>query len=165
MTAVYAEYLERVAQHARPQGMLFEFERADVAELDAWLRPETAAVCLGLVTLGEALDDYYNAATADDPLAAAVINEVALAWIVDLAQQVREKAKAGIGDRPLKVGPSYRPGVGRWPLAGVQDVLFAKLPTAEIGVRLDGHKIMWPNKSTSLIIPLRQISAVLGKLK
>lgn len=158
MEKAYSVNLDVVAQHARPQAMVQEFARADVAGLEAWLRPETAGVCLGLVTLGKELDDEINRISADDILASAILNEVALAWIVELAKQVRQKAAEWIGDRPLKVGPSYRPGVGRWPLAEVQDVLFAKLNTAEIGVSIDEHKIMWPNKSTSLIVPLRQIS-------
>lgn len=155
MTRTYTENLAVVAQHARPQAMVQEFDRAEVAGLEAWLRPETEKVCLGLVTLGQDLDDEINRISADDVLASSVLNEVALAWIVGLAKQVRAKAAEGIGDRALKVGPGYRPGVGRWPLAEVQDVLFAKLNTAEIGVSLDDHKIMWPNKSTSLIVPLR----------
>lgn len=157
MTKTYTENLAVVARYARPQAMVLEFDRADVAELDEWLRPETEAVCLGLVTLGQELDDYFNTFAADDVLAGAVMNEVALAWIVGLAKQVREKAREGIGDRPLKVGPGYRPGVGRWPLE-VQDVLFEKLPTAELRVALDEYKIMKPSKSTSLIIPLRSNS-------
>jgi len=157
MTQVYSENLDVVAKYARPQAMVEEFGQAEVAGLEAWLNAETAAVCLGLVTLGEELDEHINKMSAEDVLAGAVLTEVALAWIVDLARQVREKAAEGIGDRLLKVGPGYRPGVGRWPLAEAQDVLFAKLNTAEIGVRLDEHKIMWPNKSTSLIIPLRRV--------
>lgn len=155
MTKAYSENLEVVAQFARPQAMVEEFDRGALAGLDEWFRPETEKVCLGLVTLGGELDNEINRISADDVLASAILNEVALAWIVELAKQVRNKAADGIGDRPLKVGPGYRPGVGRWPLAQVQDVLFAKLNTAEIGVSLDEHKIMWPNKSTSLIVPLR----------
>ena len=132
MTKTYTENLAFVAQYARPRAMVFEFDRADIAELEEWLQPETAAVCLGLVTLGQELDDQIDQITAEDVLAAAVLNEVALAWVADLATQVREKAREGIGGRPLKVGPGYRPGVGRWPLADVQDLLFAKLPTADM---------------------------------
>ena len=159
MTKTYTENLAVVAKYAKPQAMMLEFDRADVAELEEWLRPETVSVCLGLVTLGQELDEQVNKISAEDVLAGAVLNEVALAWIVALARQVREKAREGIGERPLKVGPGYRPGVGRWPLAEVQDVLFNKLPTADIGVTLDEYKIMKPSKSTSLVIPLRLVKS------
>ena len=100
------------------------------------------------------MDERVDAISAEDVAAGAVLTEVALAWIVELAKQVRAKAVEGIGDRALKVGPAYRPGVGRWPLE-TQDVLFAKLDSGQIGVSLDEFKLMRPNKSTSLIIPLR----------
>ncbi|MFT5194032.1 MAG: hypothetical protein ACI85U_001038 [Candidatus Promineifilaceae bacterium] len=157
MTKIYTDMLAVMLEHARPQAMFQEFDRADVAELEEWLNPETAAVCLGLVTLGPGLDKQTEALSADDVLAGAVVTEVALAWIGQLAKQVRTKANERIGDRPLKVGPGYRPGIGRWPLAQVQDLLFQKLDTAAIGVSLDEYKLMTPNKSTSLIIPLRHV--------
>lgn len=156
MTQIYEQNLAVVAEHARPQAMVQEFARADVAGLEEWLDDKTEAVCLGLVTLGTELDTQIDAISADDVAAGAVLTEVALAWIVELAKQVRAKAAEGIGERPLKVGPGYRPGVGRWPL-DVQDVLFEKLDAAEIGVSLDEYKLMRPNKSTSLIIPLRSV--------
>lgn len=158
MTKIYGEMLAVVAEHARPKGMVQEFTRADVADLEPWLNAETEAVCLGLVTLGAELDEHLDAMSAEDVVAGAVLTEVALAWIVDLARQARAKAAEEIGDRPLKVGPGYRPGVGRWPLMEAQDLLFEKLDTAAIGVSLDEYKLMRPNKSTSLIIPLRSIN-------
>ena len=109
------------------------------------------------MTLGAELDEQIEALSAEDVAAGAVVTEVSLAWIVDIAKQVREKAADGIGERPLKIGPGYRPGVGRWPLMEAQDVLFDKLDTAAIGVSLDEYKLMRPNKSTSLIIPLRSV--------
>ena len=154
MARVYEQNIAVVAEWAEPKAMVSEFAREEVAGLEAWLRPETVSVCLGLVTLGARLDEVIGARSAEDVVAGAILTEVSLAWIVALAKQVRAKAGEQIGDRSLKVGPAYRPGVGRWPLE-VQDVLFDKLDTAEIGVSLDEYKIMSPDKSTSLIIPLK----------
>lgn len=158
MTKIYTDMLAVVAEHARPQAILEEFTRAELSKLAEWLKPETEAACLAIITLGPELDTQIDQITADDIAAGAVATEVSLAWITTIAQEVRQTAKQGIGDRPLKVGPAYRPGIGRWPLTEAQDVVFSKLDAAAIGVTINEFKLMTPNKSTSLIIPLRKKS-------
>ncbi len=155
MTGVYSDMLTLVQTEAQPKVLLEEFPKADLGLIAPLLKEEHVRAGLAIITLGASLDTAIDG-LGDDIVGQAVIVEVALAWITSIAQQTREVLQEQVADRNLKVGPGYRPGVGKWPLEA-QDVLFELLPTEDIGVTLNEFKLMTPHKSTSLIIPLRPI--------
>lgn len=152
MMPLYDNMLTAVSAQAQPQAL---FERFAFHELDAlhpWAADQTDGFVLGLVTLGEAIDQQAAEIAADDLVAASIMEEITLAMIVGLANDMRSRVQEQLGEA-LKVGPAYRPGIGRWPIE-LQSLMFKKLPAAEIGVALNEFMVMIPGRSTSLIIPL-----------
>jgi hypothetical protein len=89
----------------------------------------------------------------EDTVAQYVLNEVAIEWLRSLVMQLHQALRREMAARGRKAGPTYRPGVGRWPLE-TQRVVFAHLAAETIGVTLDEHLMMLPILSNSLIIPV-----------
>lgn len=150
---VYAAMLAEAERLVEPVVVQRTLARADVPGLSAWLPPHAVGVRLALCTLGPELDARSRALFEDEPAAAAVLDEIGVAFVSAFALNVHRVARAESAAFGLKAGPPHRPGLGRWPL-DVQRLVFDKLPAAEIGVALGEHLVMTPVKSTSLIIPL-----------
>lgn len=155
MMPLYERMLEEVSAVAEPQGLYERFHFDDLPELHEFAADRTSGFVLGIVTLGESADQKEAEVAADDIVSASIMEEIALAMIVGLANDLRSRIKGLVTeeDEPLKVGPAYRPGIGRWPIE-LQALMFEKLPGAEIGVSLSDVMVMTPGWSTSLIIPL-----------
>jgi hypothetical protein len=158
MAPHYQAIITEVDKLCDPLTIHQEFALNEVPELAAWAGMDTCAATLAICTLGSRLDEGAKEFGQDDLLKAVILEEVALAWIVtitrDLHSMIRHKGR----ERGLIVGPAYRPGVGRWPIE-TQQTIFTRLPADQIGVTLNEHLLMTPQKSTSLIIPIRKQKA------
>jgi hypothetical protein len=153
MEPIYRAMLAEVEDLSTPEAIYEEYPLDALAELSPWLYEDTAAVVLGLCTLGPKLQLRINELSSKDMLSIVVMDELTLAWITAITRQLHGLIRLEAQGRGLKAGPAYRPGLGRWPLE-VQQTVFSKLPAEAIGVMLTDDLVMLPRQSTSLIIPL-----------
>ena len=151
----YQAAIDRVAEYSCTQAIISPASELGTAKIQSWLPKNSNGAYFGLCTLGEALDLYLRDLTNSDMAAAAVLNEVALAWIIAVTQEMRQKVAAKVKPEGFRVGAAYRPGVGRWPLQ-IQEVVFTDLPSEQIGVALSESLLMVPGFSTSVVIPVIQ---------
>lgn len=149
----YQTMMQEAQHHVQPQFLFEEFSLAEVAELQTWLQPDTDAVILGVCTLGHRLHNRLAQLGKVDTVAAYVLNEIAIEWLRSIVMQLHQALRQTLAPRGLKAGPTYRPGVGRWPIE-MQKVVFTHIPAATIGVSLDEYLFMIPTLSNSLIIPV-----------
>lgn len=150
----YESMLEEAERIAEPAAIYHEYDLADFEQpfLDR-LQPGTRSVMLAVVTIGRPIEERIPEVFWEDPVAGVVLDEICLALVSGLATSIHREVRAEALARGLKVGPPYRPGIGRWPL-DMQRHIFSRLPADRIGVQLSPEFIMSPHKSTSLIIPL-----------
>ncbi|MCA9925887.1 MAG: hypothetical protein KC421_26125 [Anaerolineales bacterium] len=153
VTPVYESMLVEAKRQIKIAFIYGQFPHSTVETLHPWLSTDTTDVILAICTLGPELDNSINRLSKEDLLTAVILKEIALAWIVNLTREIHRAARRQIAQNGLKVGPAYRPGVGRWPIEA-QQTIFAHLPAADIGVTLDDYLMMRPTISTSLIIPI-----------
>lgn len=151
---LYERMLSEAESLAEVAAVYEEFPRDELGPTFAEPLPDrTAAVVLCVCTLGQKLDKHLAELFWHDAAGATVLDEICLVMISSVAREIRESLKEGAQRRGLKVGPPYRPGLGRWPLEA-QRTIFEKLPAHQIGVEMSDHLLMTPLKTTSLIIPL-----------
>lgn len=158
MQPLYERMLKEVAELAQPQLLFTEKPIGELPGLAPLLNAETAVVLLAVCTMGEAVDQRYETYLGDEIFLAAILDEISLQWIVHMTQQFHRQIRAEFTKKNLKVGPAFRPGVGKMPIE-VQTIVFDHLPAEEIGVRLSEVLMMTPIRSTSLVIPVFDRSA------
>jgi len=113
---------------------------------------------IGLVTIGGALEAAASSRLAGgEATAALVLDACGSAAVEEAADRLGAAivhAGTGIDDAPepladpAALGCRVSPGYGRWALAA-QPALFARLPHAALGVRLEPSLLMVPRKSIS----------------
>ena len=153
LVEAYCEGIATAEKLAEPKGIYVHSTQQACNELSHWLPENATAAYFGLCTLGDELDRYFRNLVENDLASASVLNEVALAWIVNITQDLHQRVRDEVGQNGLKTGAAYRPGLGRWPL-DVQKTVFAELPAEQIGVCLSESLVMKPGFSTSLVIPI-----------
>jgi hypothetical protein len=153
MEPLYQRMSDEAQQHVRPQFLFAEFSTAETIELQPWLSSDTDSVIFGVCTLGQELHNRLQQLGEDDTVAQYVLNEVAIEWLRSMVMKLHRTLRQEMAVQGRKAGPTYRPGVGRWPLE-TQRVVFAHLAAETIGVTLDEHLVMIPILSNSLIIPV-----------
>jgi hypothetical protein len=155
MRPLYEAMLDEAGRLAQPATVQEEFSVAALPELAPWFQRDTVGAVLAICTAGPLLEEgIHDLLAQDEPHLALILDEICLQLVSGLARAIHAGVRREAVARGLQVGPPYRPGLGRWPLAA-QQVIFSRLPAAEIGVTLDEYMLMRPVKSTSLIIPLR----------
>jgi hypothetical protein len=146
---VYKSMLEEAPNLVAPRSLQQTFSAAELPELAAnWLNAET--ITLGLCTIGPDLESRVAALFRAEPTSAVVLDELGTRWVLTLGNQMYQDIRVAARAAGKHTSPSYRPGIGRWPLA-LQSELLSFLGADEIGVRLiDG--MMAPQKSISMIV-------------
>jgi hypothetical protein len=96
------------------------------------------------------LEQRSSALFGEDPAAAVILDEVGTLWVNGLARELHDAVRAAAKAAGQQASPSYRPGIGRWPVE-FQTELLNLLPADELGLRLS-HGMMIPQKSVSMII-------------
>lgn len=153
---VYVQMVEEAQRLARPHSLQRTFAAAELPAL-AVFSPGAERFTLGLCTVGQALEDRVAVLFNEDPVAAVVLDEIGTRWVNELGRAMHERLRTAARAAGKQASPSYRPGIGRWPLA-LQEQILAYLPAAEIGVSLS-NGMLAPQKSISMIV------AVGAKLK
>lgn len=152
---LYELMLEEAQRLAQPATVQAEFAADTLVELAPSFQPGTQAAVLAVCTIGhrveEGIADLFE---QNEPHLGMILDEICLQLVSGMARALHAGVRASARARGLRVGPPYRPGLGRWAMEA-QRAIFSRLPAGEIGVMLSEELIMRPLKSTSLIIPLR----------
>ena len=147
---VYQQMLEEARHLVSPRRLQQTFPAAALpAALTANFRG-AETITLGLCTIGPALEEMVYDLLREEPASGVVLDEIGTRWVLALADQMYRDIRVAARAAGQRTSPSYRPGIGRWPLA-LQGELLDTLGAGEIGVRLvDG--MMSPQKSISMIV-------------
>lgn len=153
MEPIYGRVMVEMASLADPQLAYRAFGPEVAEEVKDFIGKKMQAVIFAVCTLGLGVDDRYEVLSEEELAVAAILDEIALSWIVIMTRQFHQKVRQQCKEIGLKVGPAYRPGVGNLPIE-VQKIVFDHLSTDEIGVSLNEYMVMKPIRSTSLVIPI-----------
>jgi hypothetical protein len=155
--AIYQNMFEEAKRLATPSSLQRTFLADELPTLAVYL-PGAETITLGICSLGPQLDVRVSTLFNSDPVSAVVLDEIGTRWVKELGREMHVGIRATAIEAGKRASPSYRPGVGQWPLE-LQTELFAGLPAATIGVRFQ-NGLMDPQKSISMIVA---IGASLGR--
>ena len=164
---VYKRMLKEARNLATPQSFQQTFLAAELPVLAVNL-PGAETITLGTCTLGPALQCRVSELFQEEPASAVVLDEIGTHWVLQLGNNMYQDIRTAARVAGKQASPSYRPGIGRWPLE-LQSELLTHLRAAEIGVRLVGD-MLEPSKSISMVVAVglklqrsRYAPAVTGK--
>ncbi|MEM7330797.1 MAG: hypothetical protein AAF490_01805 [Chloroflexota bacterium] len=149
----YERMMAEVTELAEPKLISMRFGAEIVAEMALEKMNDMVGGYFALCTLGDAIDKRYAEHSVDDLALAAILDEIALAWIVAITRTFHQQLRQQFDDPNFKIGPAHRPGLGRIPIE-TQAIVFSHLPADKIGVTLSEFMVMEPARSTSLVIPI-----------
>ncbi len=149
--AVYQNMFEEAKRLATPSSLQRTFLADEFPTLAAYL-PGAEAITLGLCSLGPELEARVSTLFNSDPVSAVVLDEIGTHWVKKLGREMHLEIRAKAKEAGKQASPSYRPGIGRWPLELQKDLL-AGLPAATIGVHFQ-NGLMDPQKSISMIVAI-----------
>lgn len=144
---------------ARPQQAQRTLPAASLTELAAFL-PGAEQIMVGVCTIGPAVEEQVEQLFFSDPAAAVILDEIGTTWVKALAREMHDAFRAAAHAAGAKASPSYRPGIGRWPLA-LHQVIMTHVDVGAIDVRLAGDMLL-PQKTISMIVAQ---GAALGRSK
>jgi len=113
-------------------------------------------VALGVCTIGASLEEEEcRLSDAGDALGALVLDAYGSVAAEQVAEVLHARVCVAVQGEGLRAARRISPGYGKWALACQHDLL-ARLPTAEVGVRLTDSSMMIPRKSVSFAVILAQ---------
>ena len=132
-----------------PRTLQRSFLPADLPFLADCL-PGAETIILGVCTIGPALEERVGRLFHVDPAAAIILDEIGTEWVSGLGRQMHHRIRDAARAQGKRASPSYRPGIGHWPLA-LQRQILESLSAEEIGVTLH-NGILIPQKTISMIV-------------
>jgi hypothetical protein len=108
-------------------------------------------VALAVCTIGPALETRMNQLFADDPVRAMALDGAGTAALRKISNIVIREVQEVAAHHSWGVGMRAQPGQEGWSI-WQQRVIFERLSTEEIGVRLTDSCLMIPRKSVSFVI-------------
>lgn len=146
---IYRQMFAEAHRLVAPRSIHQSFIATELPTFAAHL-PGAETITLGLCTIGPTLEQRSSALFNEDPAAAVILDEVGTLWVNGLARELHDAIRAAAKAARQQASPSYRPGIGRWPVE-FQSELLSLLPADELGIRLS-HGMMIPQKSVSMIV-------------
>ncbi|NOH14006.1 MAG: hypothetical protein HND51_20375 [Chloroflexi bacterium] len=146
---VYEDMFEESQALATPRYLQKTFPAGELPVMSADL-PGAETITLGLCTLGPALESRVSELFQEEPVSAVVLDEIGTHWVLKLGDKMYRDIRSAARTTGKQTSPSYRPGIGRWPLE-LQGELLTHLTASKIGVRLIGD-MLEPQKSISMIV-------------
>jgi hypothetical protein len=157
--AIYHQMYALAGELAEPRQEQRLLPAAALPEVAAFL-PGAEQIMVGVCTVGPSLERRVEQLFAIDPVEAVILDEMGTYWVKALARQMHEDVRAAARAAGVQASPSYRPGIGRWPLS-LHQLILAHVNSAAAGIRLMGD-VLLPQKSISMIVAL---GSALGRSK
>ncbi len=133
-----------------PAAIIHTFTPAELPQISPYL-PSAEKITLAVCSIGAKLDAEASARFQDEPLEGLMLDQIGAEWISSIARELYGRLRQQTQANGLKVSPSYRPGIGKWPLS-LQKEIGRQLPLDSIGISLNDSFIMIPAKSISMIV-------------
>jgi hypothetical protein len=149
--AVYQSMLDEATRLITPRSLQRTFLADEFPTLAAYL-PGAETITLGLCSIGPELETRVSTLFKSDPVLAVVLDEIGTRWVKALGREMHLEIRAAAQKMGRQASPSFRPGIGQWPIELQRDLL-AVLPAASIGVRFHGS-LMEPQKTISMIVAM-----------
>lgn len=149
--AAYRAMFDEAHRLVEPRSAQQTFPASALPAFAAYL-PGAETIILGLCTIGPNLEARVTAYfSEDDPVSAVILDEIGTLWVNGLGRDMHAQIRVAAKAAGKQASPSYRPGIGRWPVELQRD-LHDHLPAAVgLGVRLV-EGMMIPQKSVSMIV-------------
>jgi len=146
---VYQQMFDKAHRLVEPRTAQRTFSATELPTFATYL-PGAETIILGLCTIGSNLEEQVTELFNSDPVEAVVLDEIGTLWVNGLGRELHNTIRTAAKAAGQQASPSYRPGIGRWPVE-LQSELLDHLPAPVIGVQLlDG--MMIPQKSVSMIV-------------
>lgn len=133
-----------------PTAVINTFTPAELPQISPYL-PSAEKITLAVCSIGAKLDAEAAARFQDEPLEGMLLDQIGAEWISSIARELYGRLRQQAQANDLKTSPSYRPGIGKWPLA-LQKEIGRYLPLDSIGISLNDSCTMLPAKSISMIV-------------
>lgn len=108
-------------------------------------------VALAVCTIGPALEARMNQLFSDDPVAAMALDGAGTAALRRISDVIIRDLEDVAADHNWGLGMRAQPGQEGWSIWQQREI-FDRLPTEEIGVRLNDSCLMIPRKSISFVM-------------
>ncbi len=150
MEPVYADMLSEAWYLIDPLSL---HQRYPAEELPEVARHMSGAVdiTLGICSIGTRLDSRVEELSVEKLAYAVVLDEIGTAMVLELGNQMFQRIRQHEKEKGWRASPSYRPGIGRWPLK-LQRELFESLGAKNHGLRLIESMQILPQKTVSMIV-------------
>jgi hypothetical protein len=140
---------EEAVRLITPVGAFRAFSVDDVKPIASRL-PGARFVVLGACTIGSALENRTRSLFEEDPVAAILLDELGNKLVGEVARRAHRALREPAFKRGWRVGPAFRPGIGRWPVS-FQPLILERLSAADLGITLTDGLMMIPQKSISFV--------------
>ncbi len=150
MEPIYRQMILEANRLARPQAVTHIYKAEEVPQIAAYMQ-SVEYIDLGVCTIGPEIEARIRELSREKLASAMVLDEVGTAMVIELGCRMHQAARSGARTMNMRASPSFRPGIGHWPLK-LQEELFHLLPVEEIGVSLTESLMMSPQKSLSMIV-------------
>jgi len=150
MEPIYREMLEEARVLLQPLCLYESFPARQVPQYGDFI-PGAECVILGICSAGTGIDSRVEALAKSRLAEAVVLDEIGTAMVLELANQMYQHIRAAAQEKQQRTSPSYRPGIGRWPLE-LQNDIYEDLSAESYGLRLHESLQILPQKTVSMIV-------------
>ena len=150
----YKDTLDKLIAEAtelvKPTAVTHTFSPTELPQISLYL-PSAEKITLSICTIGAKLDAEASARFQDEPLEGMMLDQIGAEWIKGIARELYGRLRQQAHADGFKTSPSYRPGIGKWPLE-LQKEIGRQLPLDTVGIMLNDSATMLPAKSISMIV-------------
>ena len=147
---VYREMLGEARELIQPLSLHRIFDAADVPQFADFL-PGARLVMLGICSIGTRLDERVEEISEGKLAYAVVLDEIGTALVLELGNQMYQHVRKWAHGTGWRTSPSYRPGIGRWPLE-LQHDIYTALKAGDYDLRMGESLQILPQKTVSMIV-------------
>jgi len=108
-------------------------------------------VTIGICSVGSGIDRRVIALSESRMVEAVVLDEIGTAMVLELANRMFRCIRSEARARGMRTTPSYRPGIGRWPLE-LQHDIYEALDAEAHGLKLHESLQILPQKTVSMLV-------------
>ncbi len=150
MESVYAEMLDEARYLIDPLALHQCYPGEELPDVACHMHG-AVNITLGICSIGTRLDRRVEELSLEKLAFAVVLDEIGTAMVLELGNQMFQRIRHREKEKGWRTSPSYRPGIGRWPLELQRD-LFESLGAEEHGLRLIESMQILPQKTVSMIV-------------
>ncbi|MBN1266626.1 MAG: hypothetical protein JXA25_14115 [Anaerolineales bacterium] len=150
MESIYSDMLEEARELLEPLSLYRTFPAYEVPQYGDFIAG-AEWVTLGICSVGREIDRRVEDLAKVKMANAVVLDEIGTVMVLELANQMYKQIRAAAKTAQQRTSPSYRPGIGRWPLE-LQNDIYEDLSAEAYGLQLHESLQILPQKTVSMIV-------------